>query len=86
MMFTADQCRETAADKLAQASRNIGHRKKALREDAAAWLLLASKIEDAAKEYRESCVTSPSNKIGPARHHEKRCSTQDGGRVCGARA
>ena len=44
MMFTADQCREKAADKLAQASRNIGHRKKALREDAAAWLLLASKI------------------------------------------
>jgi hypothetical protein len=50
MLFTADQCREKAADKLAQASRNIGHRKEALREDAAAWLLLASKIEDAAKE------------------------------------
>ena len=47
MMFTADQCREKAADKLAQASRNIGYRKEALREDAAAWLLLASKIEDA---------------------------------------
>jgi hypothetical protein len=47
LLFTADQCREKAADKLAQASRNIGYRKEALREDAAAWLLLASKIEDA---------------------------------------
>jgi hypothetical protein len=46
-MFTADQCREKAADKLAQAARNIGHRKEALREDAGAWLLLASRIEDA---------------------------------------
>jgi hypothetical protein len=50
MLFTVDQCREKAADKLAQASRNIGYRKEALREDAAAWLLLASKIEDAPKE------------------------------------
>jgi len=50
MMFTVDQCREKAADKLAQVSRNIGHRKEALREDAAAWLLLASKIQDAPKE------------------------------------
>ena len=50
MMFTADQCREKATEKLAQAWRNIGHRKEALREDAAAWLLLASKIEDAPKE------------------------------------
>ena len=46
MVFTADQCREKAADKLAQAARNIGHRKEDLREDAAAWLLLASKIEE----------------------------------------
>jgi hypothetical protein len=50
MLFTVDQCREKAADKLAQAARNIGHRKEALREDAAALLLLASKIEDAPKE------------------------------------
>jgi hypothetical protein len=56
MMFTADQCREKAADKQAQASRNIGHRKEALREDAAAWLLLASKIEDAPKEYKAASV------------------------------
>jgi hypothetical protein len=56
MTFTADQCREKAADKLAQASRNIGHRKEALREDAAAWLLLASKIEDAPKEYKAASV------------------------------
>jgi hypothetical protein len=52
MLFTADQCREKAADKLAQAERNIGHRKEDLRADAAAWLLLASKIEDASKEQR----------------------------------
>ena len=56
MMFTADQCREKAADKLAQASRNIGQRKEALREAAAAWLLLASKIEDASKEYKAALV------------------------------
>ena len=50
MVFSADQCREKAADKLAQAARNIGHRKEDLQEAAAAWLLLASKIEDAPKE------------------------------------
>ena len=44
MVFTADQCREKAADKLAQGAGNIGHRKEDLREEAAAWLLLASKI------------------------------------------
>ena len=49
MLFTVDQCREKAADKLAQAARNIGYRKEALREDAAAWLLLASRIQDAPK-------------------------------------
>jgi hypothetical protein len=36
--------------RLAQASRNIVHRKEALREDAAAWLILASRIEDASEE------------------------------------
>ena len=50
MIFTADQCREKAVDKLAQAARNIGRRKENLQEDAAAWLLLASKIEDIPKE------------------------------------
>jgi hypothetical protein len=50
MIFTADQCREKAADKLAQAARNIGHRKEDLREAAAAWLLLASRLEDVPKE------------------------------------
>jgi hypothetical protein len=30
--------------------RNIGHRKEVLREDAAAWLLLVSKIEERRKE------------------------------------
>jgi hypothetical protein len=50
MEFTAAQCREKAAEKLAQAARNIGHREEVLRQDAAAWQLLASKIEDAPKE------------------------------------
>jgi hypothetical protein len=49
MEFTAAECREKAADKLAEAARNIGHRKTDLRDAAEAWLLLASKIEDAAK-------------------------------------
>jgi hypothetical protein len=56
MMFTVDQCREKAADKLAQAARNIGYRKEALREDAAAWLLLASKIEDAPQRVKAASV------------------------------
>jgi hypothetical protein len=45
MDFTADQCRETAALKLADAQRNIGRIKKRLEDDAAAWLLLATKLE-----------------------------------------
>jgi hypothetical protein len=61
MMFTADECREKATDKLAQASRNIGHRKEVLREDAAAWLLLASKIKDAASFI---CRCDPMSPVG----------------------
>jgi hypothetical protein len=46
MDFTADQCREKAADKLADAERNIGRVKKRLQDDAAAWLLLANRLEE----------------------------------------
>jgi hypothetical protein len=41
-MFTAAECREKAADKLAQAERDIGPRKKKLQNAAEAWLILAS--------------------------------------------
>jgi hypothetical protein len=44
-MFTAAECREKAADKLAQAQRDIGHRKKKLQDAAEAWLILASRLE-----------------------------------------
>ena len=44
-MFTAAECREKAADKLAQAERDIGQRKKKLQNAAEAWLILASKME-----------------------------------------
>ncbi len=44
-MFTAAECREKAAEKLAQAAREIGRRKKKLENAAEAWLLLASKME-----------------------------------------
>jgi hypothetical protein len=45
-MFTAAECREKAAGKLAAASRDIGRRKKELEGAAEAWLILASKVED----------------------------------------
>jgi hypothetical protein len=44
-MFTAAKCREKAADKLAQADRDIAHRKKKLHNAAEAWLILATKME-----------------------------------------
>jgi hypothetical protein len=44
-MFTAAECREKAAEKLAQAERDIGQRKKKLQNAAEAWLILASKME-----------------------------------------
>jgi hypothetical protein len=50
MNFTADQCREKAVDKLAQAARNIGERRITLREAAEAWLLLAIRIEEISKQ------------------------------------
>lgn len=50
MIFTAAQCREKAAAKLADAEHNIGRIKKRLEDDAAAWLLLASKLEVAPAE------------------------------------
>jgi hypothetical protein len=49
-MFTAAECREKAADKLAQADRDIGSRKKKLQNAAEAWLILASKMEVAPAE------------------------------------
>jgi hypothetical protein len=49
-MFTAAECREKAAEKLAQAERDIGTRKKKLQNAAAGWLILASKIEDVPEE------------------------------------
>jgi hypothetical protein len=45
MLFSAAECREKAADKLAQAERDIGRRKQELEDAAEAWLLLASKLE-----------------------------------------
>jgi hypothetical protein len=44
-MFTAAECREKATEKLAQAERDIGYRKKKLLKAAEAWLILASKME-----------------------------------------
>ena len=44
-MLTAAECREKAADKLAQAERDIGYRKKKLQNAAEAWLILATKME-----------------------------------------
>jgi hypothetical protein len=45
-MFTAAECREKAAGKLAAGSRDIGRRTKELEDAAEAWLLLASRMED----------------------------------------
>ncbi len=45
MIFTAAECREKSAEKLAEAARNIGHRNSELRDAAEAWLILASKLE-----------------------------------------
>jgi hypothetical protein len=50
MIFTVAECREKAADKLAEAERNIGHRKEELQYAADAWLLLARKMEDPPKK------------------------------------
>jgi hypothetical protein len=44
-MFTAAECREKAADKLEQAARDIGYRKRKLQNAAEAWLILANKME-----------------------------------------
>lgn len=49
MIFTADECWEKAAEKLAQAARNVGHRRAECQSAAESWLLLASRIEDAPK-------------------------------------
>jgi hypothetical protein len=49
MIFTAKECREKAADKLAQAARNIGHRRTELEDAAEAWLLLANRLDDPKK-------------------------------------
>ena len=49
-MFTAAECREKAAEKLTQAERNIGRRKKRLQDDAEAWLILAARMDDSPEE------------------------------------
>jgi len=46
MKFSVEQCREKAADKQAEAERNIGRRRDEMKEAAAAWLFLASRIEE----------------------------------------
>ena len=46
MKFSVQQCREKAADKQAEAERNIGRRRDELKEAAAAWRLLAGRIEE----------------------------------------
>ena len=43
--FTAPECRAKAADKLASAGRNIGRIKTKLEDEAASWLLLATRLE-----------------------------------------
>jgi hypothetical protein len=45
-VFTAAECREKAAEKLEQANREIGYRKKKLQNAAEAWLILTNKVED----------------------------------------
>ena len=46
MIFTVDECQEKAADKLAQAERNIGRINKKLQDDAKYWLVLANRLQD----------------------------------------
>jgi hypothetical protein len=48
-MFTAAECRRKATEKLALAERDIRHRRK-LQNAAEAWLVLASRMEDAPQE------------------------------------
>jgi hypothetical protein len=50
MKFTADECREKASDKIAQAERNVGRRRIELQDAADAWLLLAVKLDPLPKE------------------------------------
>jgi hypothetical protein len=45
VIFTANECREKAAEKIAQSKRNSGRAKKNLHEAAEAWLMLASRLE-----------------------------------------
>jgi hypothetical protein len=44
MTFTVDECQAKAADKLAQAGRNIGRIKKKLQDEAKYWLELADRL------------------------------------------
>jgi hypothetical protein len=50
MDLSPDECRQKAADQLEQADRNIGRQKTMLQDSAAAWLLLASKLDPLPKE------------------------------------
>jgi nitrate reductase assembly molybdenum cofactor insertion protein NarJ len=52
MDFTATQCREKAAAKLADAERNVGRIKKRLEDEASSWLLLATRLEDGSEGCR----------------------------------
>jgi hypothetical protein len=58
-MFTAAECREKAADKLAQAERDIGQRKKKLQNAAEAWLILASRMENSPADVESQVLTCP---------------------------
>ena len=52
MEFTADECRQKAADKQAQAERHVGRCREKLQNAAAAWRLLASRIVGMLKRIR----------------------------------
>jgi hypothetical protein len=55
-MFTAAECREKA-DKLAQAERDIGQRKKKLQNAAKAWLILTSRMESSPADVESQVLT-----------------------------
>jgi hypothetical protein len=50
MGFTPDECRQKAAEQLAEAERNDCRQKTILEESAKAWLLLANGLEPGPKK------------------------------------
>ena len=46
MIFTAQECREKAADKLVLSKSAVGERRQEFKDAVKAWLLLASKLDD----------------------------------------